>query len=288
MEWLTKRLPAKEPRSQEPRVQVVRAYIVFFLPEAISIAYQSQEGWLLPGGIVEGPGRPDNVPGRLGEHFYPLAGHVATQTGLTLVGLTDGVALTFSQPGDRLEATVLYIGETQGRLQRGEILDPAALPMFSPICGSPEDLVRRYHEKPKQEMLKVLGEVGGIEGVFVTKKPTDKSRGGNPCHHLLRLYDDGAVLHIGYCGPGVAQGWPEIRKWFNRDSSHEMGRGLYHRESGRLWFTTTGYFSQTSQIVVMDFAGEYRQRSLKLAATSRLTCTQTMMEFVRLDLDLNQ
>ncbi len=129
-------------QSSQATVQVVRAFIVCFVPDLV-VGLQGQDGqWYLPGGIVEGVGCPQGFPP--GDHYYPLEWYVRGQTGLELTGLSDALQMGI-YPGEReFEATILYAGQATGILWQGTRLDYRNLPQFAPVCINPAELIARF------------------------------------------------------------------------------------------------------------------------------------------------
>ena len=107
------------------KIQIVRAFIIGFMPDAV-IGFKDNEQWYLPGGQVEHAGGTDHLP-------Y-LVDYVREQTGLQLTGLSEAVAVSMNKTGVGAELAVFYLGQAEGTLTRGQALDPKQLPDFSPIC----------------------------------------------------------------------------------------------------------------------------------------------------------
>jgi hypothetical protein len=63
-----------------------------------------------------------------------LTEYVREQTGLQLKGLSQAVAVSMNKTDAGAELTVFYLGQAEGTLTHGQVLDPKRLPDFAPIC----------------------------------------------------------------------------------------------------------------------------------------------------------
>lgn len=136
-EWLTAVKAAGI--DTEAKVKVVRAYLVTVDPSFV-IGIENNNEWYLPGGIVEGPGRPDGGPP--GQHFAPLAWHLKEQTGLTLEGLSDAIGVGMFPGNDGIETTVLYAGRASGTQTGGSRFALDEIPEFASVCNVSEQEIR--------------------------------------------------------------------------------------------------------------------------------------------------
>ena len=124
----------------EATVGVVRAYLVAIDPGYV-IGLQREDEWYLPGGIVEGPGRPEDMPH--GKHFEPLAWYLKEQTGMTLEGLSDGVGMGMFQSENGMELTVLYMGTASGTQTSGSRFELDSIPDLAGVCSVTADEIRK-------------------------------------------------------------------------------------------------------------------------------------------------
>jgi len=121
------------------KILLVRAFLVALEPGVV-IGIQLEGQWFLPGGIVEGPGRPEGTA--RDSHFEPLAWHLMKQTGLQLTGLSDAVGVGLFPVPNGAELTVLYVGSVTGKQTEGTQFLPHSVPEFAKICAVSKDQIR--------------------------------------------------------------------------------------------------------------------------------------------------
>ena len=133
--------PEVRARLPEGKIVVVYGFLLGFLPNTV-IAVRQGDDWLLPGGAVEGPGTPEGTDD--GQHFRALAWHVARQTGLELMGLSNAIAVSIFEGELGPSVAVLYVGSARGKRTQGSLVDPHSIPDFAAICPVDAEQIRQF------------------------------------------------------------------------------------------------------------------------------------------------
>jgi hypothetical protein len=140
---------AQAQAPSERLCQVVYGFVLGLHPNTV-LGIEREDGWYLPGGVVEGRGTPDGAPIPESEYcgdpvrFAPLAWHVKQQTGLDLVGLSAPFQVVFSNIEDGIAVTMLYIGKAVGTQTGGTVIESDRIPEFAPLCGVKRDQIERF------------------------------------------------------------------------------------------------------------------------------------------------
>ena len=238
-----------------------------FLRSGAIIGYQESSHWLLPGGIIPAPVKQEQKLSTSADIFGQMRRHLEAQTGLVLTQLSDPYALTITElAGGLRHINAFFIAGAIGALTKGLFLDPAHLPEFSAYVDARnvQAALEQYLSNENLEDISKLPAnvdpvsrrpAGGLEGVFITAAPTMLNQAGVPCYQLLRFYPDGLVLQAGVCDAEVEAAQAPIQKWFQRDTTVEVGRGVYYTLEQQVWFTTSTYFTQLANEITLDFAG---------------------------------
>ena len=240
---------------------------VAFLRSGAIIGYQESGHWLLPGGIIPAPVKREQKLGASADIFGQMRRHLEAQTGLVLTQLSDPYAMTITElAGGLRHINAFFIAGAIGALTKGLFLDPAHLPEFSAYVDarSVQSALEQYLANENLEELSKLPAnvdpvsrrpAGGLEGVFITAAPTMLNQAGVPCYQMLHFYPDGLVLQAGVCDADVEASQTLIHKWFHRDTTVEVGKGVYYTLEQQVWFTTSTYFTQLANEITLDFAG---------------------------------
>ena len=136
----------------------------------------------------------------------------------------------------------------------------------------------------------VGGQLGGLSGVFIHEDSPPPDTDGKT-FEFLRFYADGLVLHATICLPGnVPAAWPNIKKWFHRESESEISRGEYYTLDEHIRFSiTAAYPSEEISIVTVDYSGTYSENTLILDSCSHANGHENAdIEYIRVDVDLHE
>ncbi len=130
------------------------------------------------------------------------------------------------------------------------------------------------------------GKLGGISGIFLHENETNSDATCARDYDLLRFYDDGLILYAPVClTKDFTESWPNIRKWFQRDSQTDLQQGKYYLSGERIWFSTTLTRSDGNTVVV-DYSGEYSGSGLVLDSYSHYTGNeQSAIQFIQVDVE---
>ncbi len=108
------------------------------------------------------------------------------------------------------------------------------------------------------------GQLGGLDGVFVSVDSMPGYQDGYNCYHVFRLFPDGLVLmHDAMCVQTATFGesWPRIRGAFDRETSR-VSHGEYHRRDGAIWLVIT--YDYGFRTAYRDFRGNWTDNRVSL------------------------
>jgi hypothetical protein len=137
--------PEMRARLPKGKIEVVYGFILGFIPNTV-IAIESGGKWRLPGGVVEGAGEPSGC--KDGQHFQPLVWHVKEQTGLDLVGISRGIAVSIFDGELGPSVSVLYAGKASGKRTAGKLVSVDAIPEFDSVCPVSAEQIRSFLHNP--------------------------------------------------------------------------------------------------------------------------------------------
>ena len=264
----------------------VYAYIASFAPDVV-VGIQRDGAWYLPGGLIQHDNDITGFPQTGPKHFDELVGYVYEQTGLTLLGLTDAEQIALVRVADGKELRILYRARAAGPLSKGVRLNLSRLPKFHESCGEPESLLGQGDPTAAHITSEPPSKAREhFHGVYVSQRPIGNADNGDPCHSLLRFYEDGTVLGGAVCSHDLEKDWGALRQWFHTHSDAELGRGTYTLlEDNHLTFNTVCNYRAPAPVLLVVGDGDYTRERLTLRMYGLEDMRFGKWHFLRLNVD---